>query len=65
MPRVAVIITPTTKLLPGQKMKELLKTLGLAPRTSFSQRRSEIRRNIQDRQRVPRRRPAKYTPSAN
>lgn len=31
MPRIAVIITPIATLLPGQKMNELLKTLGLAP----------------------------------
>jgi len=35
MPRVAVIITPIATLLPGQKMNELLKTLGLARRASF------------------------------
>ena len=49
MPRVTVIITPTATLLPGQKMNELLKTLGLVLRASFLQRRSNIRCDIQDR----------------
>ena len=52
MPRGTIIIGLTATLLAGQETTELLKTLGFTPGTFFFQRRSNIRRDVQDIYRV-------------
>jgi hypothetical protein len=50
--RGTIIFSLTATLLAGQETTELLKTLGFTPGTFFFQRRSNIRREVQDIYRV-------------
>ena len=52
MPRGTIIIGLTATLLAGEETTGLLKTLGFTPGTFFFQRRSNIRRDVQDIYRV-------------
>ena len=52
MPRRTIIIGLTATLLEGQEISELLRTLGFTPGTFFFQRRSNVRRDVQDIYRV-------------
>lgn len=52
MPRGTTLVGLTATLLAGQETTELLKTLALTPGNFFFQRRSNIRRDVQDIYRV-------------
>ncbi|KAF8962189.1 P-loop containing nucleoside triphosphate hydrolase protein, partial [Flammula alnicola] len=52
MPRGTILIGLTATLLSGKETTALLNTLGLAPGSFFFQRRSNIRRDVQDIYRV-------------